>query len=242
MFKKLFFLLVILLAASQALAGAQDVDPQVRADSVELHVNQYAPVFGDEISLSYGRASLVGVAMTFGAALGAAFTFGLARPHSLHLSGAIGAEYFHYFNEHFAVGGTAVIENAGIDWDTYNGKDSSGNSVYSPGSSNNQWFFTMLPGVKYRWLCRPGFGMYSKACVGGMMSYTPSYVTMKKTTNKDTGAESVETNVYEAKTGWSYALQVSPIGMEWGKSSWLGYTEVGVGMQGFIVAGVRYRF
>lgn len=210
--------------------------------SVASYAQTGEEYFNDELSLSYGRASVPGIAMTLGAILGAAFTAGLARPDSYQASGAIGAEYYHYFNEHFAVGGDFIFESSRLSWEQYAGKDSDGNSIYRPGTSNTNYFLSLLPGVKWRYLSHPKFGMYTKAGFGGMMVYSPSYTTTETTTDPDTGNQNTDTIVHDAGRSFSYALQLTLLGMEGGERSVRWFTELGFGMQGLLSAGIRYRF
>lgn len=167
----------------------------------------------DELSLTYGRVSIPAFAMTLGSVLGVVFTGGAAKPEHIYSSGAIGLEYFHYFNGKFAVGGSAVYENFHQEWLTRTGTDQSGEPVYEPGSVSNEAFVSVMPAIKFRWFNRTHFGMYSKACAGVLLQ--PS-------------SDSV-----------SFGFQASPLGMEAGSSTVRGFAEFGLGTQGMVLAGVR---
>lgn len=240
----LLLLLILLLPVSNMEIYAQDLlqiqEPSPDVPQVEA-TSESSAAFADEFSISYGRASIPGIAMTLGAIFGTVFTFGLAKADSYHASGAIGAEYFHYFGDHFAVGCDFIFEQSRLDFEQYSGKDTDGNSLYRPGSSTSNMFLSLMPGIKYRWLSNPKFGMFSKLCVGGMMCYSPSYTTIEKTTDSDTGNVATDTVIHDATNSFTYSLQLTLLGMEWGGSHVRGFTELGLGMQGLLIAGIRYR-
>lgn len=76
----------------------------------------------------------------------------------------------------------------------------------------------LLPGVKLDWLRRTHFGMYSKVCAGAAYLTNP-------------GADGT----------LFFNFQVSLLGLEFG-SGVRGFVEGGAGEQGFLLAGVRFRF
>lgn len=210
---------LILLASSgwtvRAAGMSEGKAPEVGSETVSTSAS--VPFNPNEISLNYGRLSVPAIAMTFGAVLGTAFTLGQAKIDDFNTTGAIGLEYFHYFNKSFAVGGSAVFENFHFTWATKNGTDEDGNPSYESGKPNKALFVGVLPGVKWRWLYRPHFGMYTKAGVGAMVQTddTPSV---------------------------SFIFQLSPVGMEFGSERVRGFFEVGFGAQGMIVGGIRTAF
>lgn len=197
--KKIIASALVIILAFSAKAGAQTVGCS-----------------SNELSISYGRASIPGIAMTLGSVLGTAFSFGLAKPDQIGSSGALGIEYFHYFNNgRFAVGGLASAEDFRISWMQSNGKDENGETIYEPGPIQHSCFIALMPGVKYRWVSREHFGMYSKACGGGCV--VP-------------GSDGAS---------FSWAIQITPIGMEAGNQRVRGFLDLGFGFQGLIMTGVR---
>ena len=76
----------------------------------------------------------------------------------------------------------------------------------------------LMPGVKLDWLRRTHFGMYSKVCAGAAYLTNP-------------GADGT----------LFFNFQVSLLGLEFG-SGVRGFVEGGAGEQGFLLAGVRFRF
>lgn len=226
--KKFASIALILLVVLPGSALAQNIDKK----GYEYYPN--------EIDLGYGRISLPGFAMGFGAVMGIVLTGGLAAPDKLVCSGAMSVEGYHYYGR-FAVGGIGVAENCQIRWKTYSGKDNDGNSVYKPGTTANNWFVTAMPAVKYRWLYRPHFGMYTKGAVGAMACCTPTYERVTQTTDSE-GKTTETIDRVPAELGLSFACQLSLLGMEFGGERFRGYTEFGWGMQGLILAGVKYGF
>ena len=120
--------------------------------------------------------------------------------------GPISLEYFHYLeNSGLAFGGVAAI--SGCKWDD----ESSAKSTY----------FSLMPSVKYRWLNKKNFAMYSKAAIG-------------LTINSESGNSKSETTTM-------FNWQASVIGAEFG-GAFRGFVELGTGEQGIILAGLRYKF
>ena len=84
-----------------------------------------------------------------------------------------------------------------------------------------------MPGIKYYWVNNNSFGLYSKAAVGAAFL---------KSTEKD-----LATNTSKDESSTHFMFQASFLGAEFG-NQFRGFAEVGVGEQGFIQAGIRYKF
>ena len=82
-------------------------------------------------------------------------------------------------------------------------------------------YFSIMPAVKYNWLNRDRFSMYSKIALGVLIGI-------------DSGADN-------DKTTAAFAWQASAVGAEFG-NSFRGFLELGFGEQGILVAGLRYKF
>lgn len=196
----------------------------------------YAPYLRpqNEVALSYGRASVPGIAMTLGGIFGTAFSFGLAAPEKMASTGAFSFEYFRYVHPRVAVGAVAAYENFILDFKTYAGKDEDGKAIYkSGGSRNHQHFLTIMPSLKVPYFCRQHVGLYGKVAVGAYWNYTEGYSTFD--------SDGVET-VHDPTNKFSWAMQVTPIGVDFGGWAWRGFAELGFGMQGLISLGCRYSF
>ena len=96
------------------------------------------------------------------------------------------------------------------------------------GESKNN-YFTLMPAVKFDWLRKSHFGMYSKLAVGATLR-SEEY-TSKNDSKRDYTDSTVHLN-------W----QVTAIGIEAGSTTVRGFAELGTGEQGVILAGVRCKF
>ena len=128
--------------------------------------------------------------------------------------GPVAGEYFYHVSDLVGVG--AVVSYA-----AFLDKAKPGEAPMS--------CVALLPGVKLDWLRREHFGMYSKLCAGA------SYLT-------NPGANShPEEEKPESAGTLTFNFQASLLGAEFGGGV-RGFVEAGVGEQGFLLAGVRFRF
>jgi len=154
--------------------------------------------FRNEVSVAYGAGSNTDIVASIGK--------GMFTGKQLDYWGPISAEYFHYNKAcNFAFGAVAAI--GGCKWDDH--------------SDAKSTYFTVMPAVKFKWLNRTHFAMYSKAAVG-------LTVDSQKGTNED-------------KTETMFNWQASLVGMEFG-GAFRGFVEIGTGEQGIILGGLRYKF
>ena len=137
------------------------------------------------------------------------FTFSSDDQHDFW--GPIGVEYYYHTTRVVAFGAVASI--AGCSW----GK---GNEDYSAK------YITLMPSVKFNWLRKNYFGMYSSLSAGAMYldhNLKDEYV-------KD-----------DTSRIW-FMWQITPIGMEFGGKAFRGFAEAGIGEKGLLCAGLRYKF
>ena len=92
-------------------------------------------------------------------------------------------------------------------------------STFENGNSYEFNNYSLLPAAKLNWYRKPWFGSYTKVAAGA--SYR---------------------DFYEEKDRVYFNFQVSLLGLEVGPEFLRAYTEIGVGEQGALVAGLRYRF
>lgn len=90
---------------------------------------------------------------------------------------------------------------------------------------------TVMLHVKSNWLNRKWFSLYSKAAVGG------AFWTYKLIEYQN---DMYETRPPEQTSCFAY--QIVPIGIELGSEQLAGFFQVGIGMEGFLSAGLRFRF
>lgn len=136
--------------------------------------------------------------------------------------GPVSAEYFYHVNDWLGVGGIFTYAYTKA---TYDQTVDHTAEVYTSKSA----YYTVLPAVKFNWLRRDHFGMYSKIGAGvmvGNLKAVPADPTEKP----------------ESETEWGFNWQVSVLGIEFGGAQLRGFIEGGIGAQGVALAGIRYKF
>ena len=89
-----------------------------------------------------------------------------------------------------------------------------------------QNFFSLMPQVKYNWLEKGTWRLYSRLAVGVVIANIAYQEGVSVTT---------------PLTAASFAFQVSPIGFEFGRSL-VGFAEAGFGATGIVAVGIRKSF
>ena len=183
-----------------------------------MNVNAQNENLHHELSLSYGLGSIAQFGDGIGEGLGLAFTNTEYDDRSI--VGPITLEYFYHFNNpRLAIGGSFTYSK----WDS----DVLVKKSQSKVGERNRNFFSVLPAFKSYWINKNNFGLYSKVAAGvGFLSCT----------DKD-----LQTNVKKDDNSCYFMFQLSFIGVEFG-SKFRGFAEAGIGDQGFIQAGLRYKF
>lgn len=151
----------------------------------------------NEICIAYGGGSNTDIVSSIGK--------GMFTGKQLSYWGPISMEYFYRPVENFGVGAVAAI--AGCKWD-------------DEGDAKSR-YYTIMPAIKYNWLNRTHFSMYSKAAVG---------ITIFS-----------ESGTKNNKTTTVFNWQASLVGAEFG-GAFRGFVELGTGEQGIILGGLRYKF
>jgi len=126
--------------------------------------------------------------------------------------GSLSVEYFHRMKPWLAVGGIFAYGQETADW--YEGDVKKGDIKNT--------YLTLMPSVKFDWLRKEHFGMYSKLAAGATYRSEKSYGST------------------ESKVHFNY--QVSALGIEAGSLNLRGFVELGMGEQGVFLAGARYKF
>ena len=133
--------------------------------------------------------------------------------------GPISVEYFYHLKPWVGVGGIFAYGSNKQDI-LFSGKKD-GELKHS--------YYTLMPAVKFDWLRKKHFGMYSKLAVGMTL----------RTENIEDSDPSVKS---EDNTMMHLNWQASFLGIEAGSPTVRGFAELGFGEQGIILAGVRYKF
>lgn len=133
--------------------------------------------------------------------------------------GPIGAEYYYNISPTIGLGAVASYAGCKVE-DEKTHKDDLTES-----------FFTVMPSVKFNWLRKKNFGMYS-ALSAGVMFCSISCNDNAKTYDPNAKDESLA----------AFMFQVTALGAEFGGSAFRGFVEAGVGEKGLFCAGLRYKF
>ena len=176
-----------------------------------------------EVALGYGWASTSQVLDVFETIVGV-MTGG--KYENEREFGPLSVEYFYHAKKWLAVGGTFIYGSNTQDIVRY---DSKIDGMKQVGDVTRN-YFTLMPAVKFDFLRRKHFGLYSKVAVGATLRE-------EKMTSYDT-AKDPSSSDYMLHVNW----HVSPIGIEAGSAYWRVFGEVGMGEQGFFHGGVRYKF
>ena len=174
--------------------------------------SSYSQDYKNEISVSYGQATVPQFAYMFGGIFGVVFTAGHFEFDNTVMTGTLGVEYNHWANNWFGYGGAVFAEYMTSD---AHSKDSDGNKTKN--GKFNLGFASVMPTARFRWFNNPHFGMYSKLGVGLGLAFSDEWQP-------------------------ALSAQVSPVCMEFGGNSWRGLVELGVGMQGIATVGVKKSF
>ncbi len=171
---------------------------------VSLTANAQNDELKNEIGVFYGFASASNIVSTVGQA------FNFSADDQTGFWGPIGVEYYHHVTPVVAVG--AIGELAGCKW--------SGKSDYKT------TYITVMPSVKFNWLRKDHFGMYSSLSAGLMFashSYNGSASDVKSETQS------------------KFMAHATAVGIEFG-GAFRGFAELGFGEKGVLCAGLRYKF
>ena len=168
----------------------------------------------NEIGAFYGFGSASNIVSE----IGSAFTYSTGDQTGYW--GPFGVEYYHHLSKVVAVGG--VVEYAGCKWDkpmTMNG-------------SLKTSYISVMPSVKFNWLRKEHFGLYSSLSAGVMIASLKASDEIKN--DPDITEDPDE-------TATSFMFNINPIGAEFG-GAFRGFAELGFGEKGLLCVGLRYRF
>lgn len=172
-----------------------------------------------EVAVSYGILSNSQWLNVF--VIGMNELFDDLTPVSRSVIGPVSAEYFYHANEWLGVG---AIFSYGRVSTKYNSNTDNLEACTKVNSN-----YSLMPAVKFNWLRRPHFGMYSKLGAGVMlydMKVTPVDPEEKATRDQVKG----------------FNFQATALGIEFGGTQFRGFVEGGIGEQGVVLAGLRYKF
>ena len=136
-------------------------------------------------------------------------------------TGPFCVEYFYRLKEWLSVGGIFSYGNSTMDY-------TKPSSTTIDGTLTNR-YYSLMPALKLDWLRTKYFGMYSKLAIG----YTFRTLHLEYTD----GVTEAE-NDHTGHLNW----QASLLGLEAGAPRFRAFLEAGIGEQGVVVLGLRYKF
>ena len=136
-----------------------------------------------------------------------------------HYVGPIGLEYYYHTSPLIGVGAVAVF--------AANNEDGFQKEVKT--SHLTKSYFTFMPSVKFNWLRKKNWGMYSKVAIGA------TYAHLTNEVYNDAKKETIVNDLV-------FNFQASLLGIEAGNQHVRGFVELGMGEQGIALGGVRFKF
>jgi hypothetical protein len=141
----------------------------------------------------------------------------------------ISAEYYYHVSKLVGLGGFVAFN--GMDRDMYanwknNSTDATTKEKIGKASRRN---LSIVPTAKFDWLRKKYIGMYSK------LGMSVSFMHESQKDDVDGGLDYSDTETI-------FNVQVSLLGIEAGSRNIRGFAELGMGEQGILLAGVRYKF
>lgn len=184
-----------------------------------MSVNAQNEDLRHEVSVAYGGPSLSQFGSGLGEGIGLAFTN--SEYDDGKIFNPISAEYFYHLdNPKLAIGGFISYSK----WDSDVLRRSNNNDKLG---ERNRIYLSVMPGIKWYWVNKNSFGFYSKAAAG------PVFLICK--------SEDYELKKSSTENGTYFLFQCSPIGIEFG-GKFRGFAEIGLGEQGVLLGGLRYKF
>ena len=133
--------------------------------------------------------------------------------------GPIGVEYYYHVSPVVGLGAVAAYAGCKAEDEKTHKDDLS------------ETFITIMPSVKFNWLSKKHFGMYSGLSAGIM------FISVSPNDN----AKANDSNAKD-ETLVSFMFQATALGAEFGGEQFRGFVEAGFGEKGVLCAGLRYKF
>ena len=183
----------------------------VAAMMATLSVN--AQDFKHEVGVFYGFESASNVFSLVTSAISA------AAGDQSSFWGPVGVEYYYNVSPVVGLGAVAAYAGCKAEDDKTHKEDLT------------ESFITVMPSVKFNWLRKKHFGMYSALSAGAM------FASVKCNDN----AKAADPNAKD-ETVTVFMFQATALGAEFGGEQFRGFVEAGVGEKGVLCAGLRYKF
>ena len=183
----------------------------VAAMMATLSVN--AQDFKHEVGVFYGFESASNVFSLVTSAISA------AAGDQSSFWGPVGVEYYYNISPVVGLGAVAAYAGCKAEDDKTHKEDLT------------ESFITVMPSVKFNWLRKKHFGMYSALSAGAM------FASVKCNDN----AKAADPKAKD-ETVTVFMFQATALGAEFGGEQFRGFVEAGVGEKGVLCAGLRYKF
>ena len=176
-------------------------------------VSVNAQDFKHEVGVFYGFESASNVFSLVTSAISA------AAGDQSSFWGPVGVEYYYNISPVVGLGAVAAYAGCKAEDDKTHKEDLT------------ESFITVMPSVKFNWLRKKHFGMYSALSAGAM------FASVKCNDN----AKAADPNAKD-ETVTVFMFQATALGAEFGGEQFRGFVEAGVGEKGVLCAGLRYKF
>ena len=133
--------------------------------------------------------------------------------------GPIGVEYYYHVSPVVGVGAVAAYAGCKAEDEKTRQNDLT------------ETFLTVMPSVKFNWLRKKNFGLYSGLSAGAM------FISVKCNDH----AKAADPNAKD-ETATVFMFQATALGAEFGGEQFRGFVEAGLGEKGMLCAGLRYKF
>ena len=169
--------------------------------------------FKNEIGVFYGFESASNIFSVYSS------MFAAAAGDQSSFWGPVGVEYYYHVSPVVGLGAVAAYAGCKAE-DKKSHKD-----------DLSETFLTFMPSVKFNWLRKKHFGMYS-GLSAGVMFLSVSANDSAKASDPDAKDETLT----------SFMFQATALGVEFGGEQFRGFVEAGLGEKGTLCAGLRYKF
>lgn len=146
-----------------------------------------------------------------------------------HYIPSLSAEYYYHFGKVVGVGGFMAFNGMTRDMYLTTNRQQSGTTEKVKAGKASRHNLSIIPAVKFDWLRRKHVGLYSKVGIGASLLF-------------DRQKEDAEGGTDDHSTTVIPNFQITPLGFEAGSLQWRGFLELGLGEQGLVSAGARYKF
>ena len=169
--------------------------------------------FKNEIGVFYGFESASNIFSVY------SNMFAAAAGDQSSFWGPVGVEYYYHVSPVVGLGAVAAYAGCKAEDEKTHKDDLS------------EKFITVMPSVKFNWLRKKHFGMYS-GLSAGVMFLSMSVNDSAKASDPDAKDETLT----------SFVFQATALGVEFGGEQFRGFVEAGLGEKGTLCAGLRYKF